>query len=391
MDRSRYLELKNISKTFGAVTALDTVSFHVRQGEFLSILGPSGCGKTTALRVIAGLELQDSGQVFINGKDVSRLSVALRNVGIVFQSYALFPNITAAGNVAYGLTGHASRSKVQERVVELMELVGLSGLGDKYPAQLSGGQQQRVALARAMALSPNLLLLDEPLSALDARVRVRLRNEIRRLQQRLGVTTIMVTHDQEEALTMADRILVMDRARVVQEGTPHDIYEKPATPFVAAFIGSMNFMSSAVKVEKGVYAIGGVTVQVARENGTARLVQGGRATLAIRPEDVMVEEPSTAGVNRFTGYIDEMEYRGSLFRLGLSLSSSEGSKGEPLPRIAADVPTEKIRRCGINANSQVSVALPPDRMLVYMDHDGAALPFHQGGTASKGSRGVIRG
>ena len=378
MDPSRYLELKNISKTFGTVTALDAVSFNVRQGEFLSILGPSGCGKTTALRVIAGLEQQSHGQVFINGKDVSLLSVAQRNVGIVFQSYALFPNITAAGNVAYGLTGQTSRGKVQRRVSELMELVGLSGLGDKYPAQLSGGQQQRVALARAMALSPNLLLLDEPLSALDARVRVRLRNEIRRLQQRLGVTTIMVTHDQEEALTMADRILVMDRAKVVQEGTPHDIYEKPATPFVAAFIGSMNFMEAAVKVEKGVYEIGGVAFQVTRENGSGKLVLGGRATLAIRPEDVMVEGPSNKGVNQFTGHIDEMEYRGSLFRLGVTLSSLEGK----LHRITADVPTEKIRRCGYNIRSMVSVALPPDRLLVYKDH--AARPFQESSSAVNG-------
>jgi len=368
MDQNSYLELKNISKTFGSVTALDDISFTVRHGEFISILGPSGCGKTTALRVIAGLERQSQGSVLINGEDVSREGVAARNVGIVFQSYALFPNLTAADNIAYGLTGHISREKVWQRVTELMELVGLSGLGKKYPAQLSGGQQQRVALARAMALSPNLLLLDEPLSALDARVRVRLRDEIRQLQQRLGVTTIMVTHDQEEALTMADRILVMDQGKVVQKGSPHEIYEKPATPFVASFIGSMNFMDTAVKISKGLYNVSGSTFQVANENSTTELMQGDRATLAIRPEDVMVEGPENHGDNRFAGHIDSMEYRGALFRLGLTLSASNGT----LPPITADVPTEKIRRFAINLQTTVSVTLPPERLLIYKNQNGGA-------------------
>ena len=190
-----YLNVDKVSKSFGAVKALDRVSFTAAKGEFLSILGPSGCGKTTALRVAAGLEYQDNGTVFIDEKDVSGLPVSKRNVGIVFQSYALFPNLSAARNIAYGLRGNYPKHEVDQKVADLMQLVGLEGLGEKYPAQLSGGQQQRVALARAMALSPDLLLLDEPLSALDAKVRVRLRSEIRQLQQRLGVTTIMVTHD----------------------------------------------------------------------------------------------------------------------------------------------------------------------------------------------------
>ncbi len=236
-----YLHATGVTKTFGRFAALQDISFEARRGEFLCILGPSGCGKTTLLRVVAGLETQDSGRVAIEGRDVSSLPVSRRNVGIVFQSYALFPNLTAVQNIGYGLRSLGNgKSSIGRRVEELLQLVGLQGMGHRYPAQLSGGQQQRVALARAMALSPNLLLLDEPLSALDAQVRILLRSEVRQLQRRLGVTTLMVTHDQEEALTMADRIVVMDRGKIVQDGTPLEIYNKPATPFVASFIGSMN-------------------------------------------------------------------------------------------------------------------------------------------------------
>ncbi|MFZ0611596.1 MAG: ATP-binding cassette domain-containing protein, partial [Desulfobacterales bacterium] len=264
-----YLRLESVSKTFGRFTALADVSFQARRGEFLCILGPSGCGKTTLLRVVAGLDKQSGGDVFIEGRNVSSLPVSKRNVGIVFQSYALFPNLTARQNIAYGLKSQGrSRQAVQQRVSELLDLVGLRGMGAKHPAKLSGGQQQRVALARAIAVSPALLLLDEPLSALDAKVRVMLRGEIRQLQRRLGITTIMVTHDQEEALTMADRILVIDGGRLVQDGTPRQVYDKPANPFVAGFIGHMNFIEGATKIEKGVYDIGGTRLSVSAENGT---------------------------------------------------------------------------------------------------------------------------
>ena len=281
-----YLEVIDVSKQFGSFTALKNVSFSAEKGEFISILGPSGCGKTTMLRLIAGLEPQTTGQVRIEGQDVSRLPVSKRNVGIVFQSYALFPNLSAAQNVAYGLTGKGmQRDKIQQRVHELMKLVGLAAMGEKYPAQLSGGQQQRVALARAMALSPNLLLLDEPLSALDAKVRIKLRTEIRDLQRRLGVTTIMVTHDQEEALTMADRILVMDQGLLVQNGSPHDIYDNPATPFVASFIGSMNFIPGVAKDAEGLLRLGSAQL-VARH--AEKVPTGAKALVAIRPEDVRI-------------------------------------------------------------------------------------------------------
>lgn len=360
INKTCYLELDNISKRFGTVDALKSVSFSAGQGEFLSILGPSGCGKTTALRVVAGLEIQDSGSVFINQKNVSEFNVSKRNVGIVFQSYALFPNLSAAKNIGYGLKGQAGRREIDCTVNELLDLVGLSGMGHKYPAQLSGGQQQRVALARAMALSPDLLLLDEPLSALDARVRVRLRSEIRRLQQRLGVTTIMVTHDQEEALTMADRILVMNEGKVIQKGSPSQIYETPATPFVASFIGSMNFMKEAKKIRQGVYDLCGRSFHVTGENGTASPVEGDQVTLAIRPEDVMIESPEKRGDNLFPGRIQSMEYRGSLFRLNLCLST-----GDRIPSIKADLQTEKIRRFSLEQDMPVTVSLPPDRLLVY--------------------------
>ena len=222
---------KGVTKRFGAFTALDDVSLEVEQGKLVCFLGPSGCGKTTLLRVIAGLEVQDAGAIEIGGRDVTRLPPAQRDFGIVFQSYALFPNLTVAQNVGYGLVNRRkARREIAARVAELLQLVGMPEQGAKYPAQLSGGQQQRVALARALASSPSLLLLDEPLSALDARVRVRLRDEIKTLQRRLGVTTIMVTHDQEEALAMADRIVVMNRGRVEQVGSAGRDLRPPGVP-----------------------------------------------------------------------------------------------------------------------------------------------------------------
>ena len=238
-----YLEVRNLQKRFGDVIALGDISLDVAEGEFVCFLGPSGCGKTTLLRAIAGLDPQTAGTIQQKGRNVSRLPPAERDFGIVFQSYALFPNLTVADNVGYGLVSRRQgRAAIAKRVAELLALVGLPDAGPRYPAQLSGGQQQRVALARALATSPGLLLLDEPLSALDARVRLRLRHEIKALQRTLGVTTIMVTHDQEEALTMADRIVVMNAGAIEQVGTPQDIYRKPTTAFVADFVGSMNFL-----------------------------------------------------------------------------------------------------------------------------------------------------
>src|SRR5215211_2833797 len=228
MTEQPFLRIERLWKRFGAFTALKAIDLEVRRGEFVCFLGPSGCGKTTLLRVIAGLDRQDEGRIEIAGRDVSHLPPAARDFGIVFQSYALFPNLTVAQNVGYGLVnGRRPAAEVKRRVEELLALVGMPEQSAKYPVQLSGGQQQRVALARALATSPGLLLLDEPLSALDAKVRVRLRDEIKALQRRLGVTTIMVTHDQEEALSMADRIVVMNNGVIEQVGTAEEIYRNP--------------------------------------------------------------------------------------------------------------------------------------------------------------------
>jgi iron(III) transport system ATP-binding protein len=357
-----YLQVAAVSKMFGEFAALRDVSFCAERGEFLCVLGPSGCGKTTILRILAGLEAQTQGRVYLQGREVSRLPVSRRNVGIVFQSYALFPNLTAAQNVAYGLKNRWTRKReVAQRVEELLELVGLTGMEDKYPAQLSGGQQQRVALARAMALSPDLLLLDEPLSALDAQVRIMLRSEIRQLQRRLRVTTLMVTHDQEEALTMADRILVMEQGCIVQNGTPLEIYDRPATPFVAAFIGSMNFMADAIKEEEAVYSVGGCRLQVQGENGTRRLEIGGRATLGIRPEDVMIWTDRREAPNTVSAEVRSIEYRGPIFRVALKL----GGCGGEAALLQADIPSEKVRRLELRPAAVLPVQLPMDRLRVY--------------------------
>ena len=238
-----FLEVEHLTKTFGTLNALDDVSLSVAEGEFVCFLGPSGCGKTTLLRCIAGLEVQDRGMLRQCGKNISNLPPSARDFGIVFQSYALFPNLTVAKNISYGLAGRAwTRQARQARVAEMLQKVGLEGQEHQYPAQLSGGQQQRVALARALAPRPALLLLDEPLSALDAKVREHLRREIKKLQQELSVTTIMVTHDQEEALTMADRVVVMNAGRIAQIGSPLEVYNQPQTSFVADFIGTMNLI-----------------------------------------------------------------------------------------------------------------------------------------------------
>ena len=304
------LEVIGIRKDFESFSALRDVHLRVNPGEMLCFLGPSGCGKTTLLRIIAGLETQSAGQILQNGKDVSWLPADQRDYGIVFQSYALFPNLTIADNIAYGLVnGKVKKAEIKARVEELLKLVGLPTSGSKYPSQLSGGQQQRVALARALATRPGLLLLDEPLSALDALERIRLRGEIRRLQRQVGVTTIMVTHDQEEALSMADRIVVMNHGVIEQVGTPMDIYERPATPFVADFVGKVNVLQG--------YALGGNLFRVgdmdlqcdACDNG---FEPGEAVNLYLRPEDRMVENLAHDTPNRLSALVTKVEFLGGL-------------------------------------------------------------------------------
>ena len=266
------LSFQGIRKTFGPTVALESFDLDVRDGELISLLGPSGCGKTTALRIAAGFEFADTGAVVVGGSDISRLAVHKRNMGMVFQSYSLFPNLTVANNVDFGLrTRKVDKAERRVRVSEALELVQLTALANRYPHQLSGGQQQRVALARALAVRPQVLLLDEPLSALDAKVRLTLRDEIRRIQTELGITTLFVTHDQEEALGISDRIGVMSNGRLEQLGTPTDVYRNPANPFVARFVGSMNELPATV-VDHGAVRVGDTVVQTAVPEPAGRAV-----------------------------------------------------------------------------------------------------------------------
>ena len=279
------LEFSTIRKTFGTNVALESFDLAMRPGEFVSLLGPSGCGKTTALRIAAGFERADSGAVTIDGKNVLGTPAHRRNMGMVFQSYSLFPNLTVAGNVAFGLrVRKVSGTERDRRVAEALERVHLGGFGARYPHQLSGGQQQRVALARALVFEPAVLLLDEPLSALDAKVRVGLREEIRRLQLQLGMTTLFVTHDQEEALSISDRVGVMSNGRIEQLGTPREVYGEPATTFVARFVGRINELPG-VAGGNGV-EIAGISVGL---DAPAGFDVGAEVVVMSRPEDLVVE------------------------------------------------------------------------------------------------------
>jgi iron(III) transport system ATP-binding protein len=356
MTSSNYLEVRDLSKRFGDFTALGNVSLDVVEGEFVCFLGPSGCGKTTLLRAIAGLDPQTSGTIRQKGRDVSGLPPAQRDFGIVFQSYALFPNLTVADNVGYGLVSRRqARGAIAKRVEELLAMVGLPDSGPKYPAQLSGGQQQRVALARALATSPGLLLLDEPLSALDARVRLRLRHEIKALQRRLGVTTIMVTHDQEEALTMADRIVVMNHGAIEQVGSPQEIYRRPATAFVADFVGSMNFLAGTLETPERV-KIGGLSFACPMQDG---LAVGTSVRLSIRPEDVRVRDLPADVANRVPVEVAELDFVGAFCRANLKVRT-EGDVA-----LVADFSSNLIRDLGVDIGTRLDVALPPDRVRVY--------------------------
>jgi putative spermidine/putrescine transport system ATP-binding protein len=338
------VEFQDVRRVFGATTALDGLSLRIEPGELLALLGPSGCGKTTALRLLAGFDRPTSGAVLLDGKDISGVPAARRDMGMVFQSYSLFPTMTALENVAFGLKiRRAATSTRLARSRELLDLVGLGEHAKKFPHQLSGGQQQRVALARALAVEPKVLLLDEPLSALDAKVREQLRDEIRRIQTELGVTTVMVTHDQEEALSMADRVGVMRAGRLEQCAAPADLYQRPATAFVAEFVGTMNRVAGVVE-EGGKVRVLGRTV-LASNVAERHPASGESAEVLVRPEALVVTADEVGAWTVVTA-----AFRGATVRLHL-----EPSGGDAGSRLVADIAAH--RAAEVTAGARVQIAL----------------------------------
>jgi putative spermidine/putrescine transport system ATP-binding protein len=311
------LQLDDVTKRYGEMKAVDGATLDVANGEFLVLLGPSGCGKTTTLRMVAGFVEPSAGAIRLDGKDVTTLPPWKRNAGLVFQSYALFPHLTVNQNVAFGLEMRkVAQADMAAKVAEALRLVRLGELGERLPRQLSGGQQQRVALARALVFRPDILLLDEPLSNLDAKLRQDVRVEIRELQRKLGLTTVMVTHDQEEALTMADRLVVMSEGRIRQVGTQHDLYERPANRFVADFVGRSNFIEGRVEAPGRFVSAGGLSI--ACGEGAP-----GAAALALRPERLALLGSADAADNRFEGRVEFLSYLGAAIDLHVRLSPAE--------------------------------------------------------------------
>ncbi len=360
MSRSdSYLSIQDLTKRFGEFEALSQISLDVNQSELICLLGPSGCGKTTVLRCIAGLETPTSGSIIQSGQDITPLPPEERDFGIVFQSYALFPNLTVDENLAFGLRNRKlPKTEIQERVQQLILTVGLEGHSEKYPGQLSGGQQQRVALARALATSPGLLLLDEPLSALDAKVRQHLRREILDLQRKIGITTVLVTHDQEEALTMGDRIVVMDHGVIAQMGTPQEIYSNPTTPFVANFIGKMNFLDGIASGADEI-VVNQFKFQCLR--ASASFSSDERVLLCIRPEDIDVYDTDFDGdgTNCNNATVIDTEFLGSVFRIRLAFEDSSSTE------FIAEVPPSNMRSLKIEPGSNVTIKFPPERLHIY--------------------------
>lgn len=323
-----FLQVKNVGKSYGQVKVLKDISIDIEKGEFICLLGPSGCGKSTLLRIIAGLEDKHGGKIIINDKDMTNSPPESRNFGIVFQSYALFPNMNVYKNIAFGLENkNISKSDIGKKVRDILEIVELSGYDKKYPSQLSGGQQQRVALARAIALEPDFLLLDEPLSALDAKVRLKLREQIRSLHRKLGITTIMVTHDQEEALCLADKMVVMNRGEIIQVGTPKEVYKNPETPFVADFIGTINFIDDDVNM------------------------------IAIRPEDIKVEfNRDFKEIDVKVGEILDIEFRGFNYRITVEYCSKQ---------IKLDVVSKVVEQMKLCVGYKINFKIPKERTIQY--------------------------
>jgi putative spermidine/putrescine transport system ATP-binding protein len=345
--RGTSVVLQDLSRSFGTTRALDRLSIEIAPGELVALLGPSGCGKTTALRIVAGFESADSGSVLVDGKDISRVSASKRDMGMVFQSYSLFPNMNALDNVGFGLRmrklGAAKRRK---RAAELLDLVGLVPQAKQFPHQLSGGQQQRVALARALAIEPRVLLLDEPLSALDAKVRLQLREQIRTLQQRLGTTTLFVTHDQEEALSMADRVGVMSHGRLEQIAAPDELYAHPATAFVAEFVGVMNRIPADLQAD-GMVTCVSCTVPV--KGDSVRDPGDGAVDVLVRPEGLTMEVAEHGN-----GIVTTKTFLGSVTRVGVLLSGD----------VTVQVDKPSTEAAALAPGTSVQVSLPSEPVLV---------------------------
>jgi ABC-type Fe3+/spermidine/putrescine transport system ATPase subunit len=346
------ITIEGAARTFGTVRAVDDVSIAVRDGEFFTLLGPSGCGKTTLLRMVAGFCELDTGRVLFGDERIDTLPPHKRNTGMVFQNYAVFPNLTVGGNVAYGLRARKVRAEeIRERVARALKLVQLDGFAERWPHQLSGGQLQRVAIARAIVIEPHVLLLDEPLSNLDAKLRVEMRGEIRRLQKLLGITVLYVTHDQEEALAISDRIAVMRAGRVEQIATPHDIYERPLTPFVASFVGTTNLLNGVIRsrnADAADIAVAGVVLRVSGVQGNV----GDKVAVSLRPEALRLlsrGEVAPARCVTLTGALGEIEYLGPVTRFTVTLAD-----GATLQLMALTPPA---------ASGQVTVAFDPQRVV----------------------------
>ena len=349
------VRLEELRRSYAGVTALDGLSITMAPGELVALLGPSGCGKTTAMRLVAGLEEANSGRVMFAGKDVTGLPANKRDVGMVFQAYSLFPHMTAQQNVEFGLSLHkVSQAERRKRAGEMLELVGLSAFGNRYAHQLSGGQQQRVALARALAIQPTVLLLDEPLSALDAKVRSRLRDEIRRVQLEVGTTTLFVTHDQEEALAIADRVGVMNKGRLEQLGPPTDVYSRPATPFVAEFVGLTNRLPGVVR--EGEVEVRGIRLPLVHTNAA-----NGPATALVRPEAVSLAPDGDGGPGPLVGTVIAISFLGALSRVTVDLGDVT---------VLAQLPTSEAG--AHQAGTRVRLAIRKDPVLIARDESTAA-------------------
>ena len=350
-----FLELTHVKKSFGAFNAVEDFVLSAEAGEFVSFLGPSGCGKTTTLRMIAGFEYPDSGSIKVDGHEITNLPPNKRNVGMVFQAYALFPNMSVANNIGFGMrVKKQPKATITKRVGELLELINMPEKADRYPYQLSGGQQQRVALARALAIEPQVLLLDEPLSALDAKIRVSLRGEIRAIQRQLGITTVYVTHDQEEALSLSDRVVVMSQGRIEQIGTPFEIYNFPTTAFVASFVGTLNALhADVVDASAGIVSVGSQQIRLTKPLPSR--AASPTAEIALRPEILTLRDAGTEA-NRLSGSVLRVTFLGSVVRIRITLDGTDSSIAfDTLNNPQLAVPAEGER---------VTVSFPPEAVMI---------------------------